>query len=605
MRLYFPRQLITLCFIVVSISAYPQPWFDPNDVEVEGDLAGFTLQKNIVSPEKDVYLLKLELTAHQPRVIPGFTVKWHMASQEIYTIWDNRFNSGRSNYNLTMHTRTGAHLALLSYIDKGDHNRMTFGISDNLNTLVIQNRLSEEDAHFYVTIDFFKNNPPKKHVDRYSVDIRFDLRKTRYEKALADMSRWWRQYYPPAHVPVEALVPYYSTWYNFHHQLSEEELVKECQLAKTLGMEGIIIDAGWMTLDDAITFSTVGDYKPERLTGIKNLVEQVQAMGMKVMLWYSISMAGIHSEAAVTFKGKFIRKENMTHIYDPRYPGVREHLTGILEKAMKEWGLDGFKLDFMSKMYPGETTPDDSSGGRDFASIDEATAHWLKEIYRRLSTINPNVLIEFRQPHINPVTQQYANMYRAIDNFNMEIANRIYISKLRLASPGLATHSDMLKWHKGETVEDAALQLLNGIFSVPQVSVKLDSIPKHHLKMIKFWLGYWNENKALIMHENFYADNPGENYTSLHTFHKESQVSALYATQVVTPKHASVRKVDIINATGKTDLYFDPGEYLGETLEIKVFDSMGQEMSSKTINNTRTPVKIKSPMVGLIRVLSR
>lgn len=604
MHTSFSRQLIALYFFLLSTVVYSQDWFDPGDVEVVGDLQGFTLKKSIESPGEDVYILKLELTTPQPRAVPGFTLRWQVASQEIYTIWDNRFNSGRSNYNLKMHTRVGAHLALLSYIDKGDHNRITFGISDNLNTLVIQNKLSEEDTHFYVTVDFFKDNPPKKNVNRYSVDIRFDLRKTRYEKVLADMSRWWHQYYPPAPVPGEALVPYYSTWYNFHHELAEEELVKECQLAKTLGMEGIIIDAGWMTLDDAITFSTVGDYKPERLTGIKNLVEQVQAMGMKVMLWYSISMAGIHSEAANTFKGKFIRKENMTHIYDPRYPDVREHLNGLLEKAMKEWGLDGFKLDFMSKMYPDEATPNDSSGGRDFASIDEATEYWLKEIYQRLSAIDPGVLIEFRQPHINPVTQQYANMYRAIDNFNMEIANRIYISKIRLTSPGLATHSDMLKWHEGETVEDAALQLLNGIFGVPQVSVKLDAIPKDHLKMLKFWLGYWNENKALIMHENFYADSPGENYTALHTFHDASQVSALYAAQIVSPKHTKVRKIDIINATGKDYLYFDPGKHLGQTLKITVFDCMGQEVSSKTINTMGTPLRIKSPRAGLIRILS-
>ena len=294
----------------------------------------------------------------------------------------------------------------------------------------------------------------------------------------------------------------------------------------------------------------------------------------------------------------------MTNIFDPRYPEVRRHLIGILETAMKEWGLDGFKLDFMSKMYPDEDTPNDRSDGRDFASIDEATEHWLKEIYQRLSATHPDVLIEFRQPHINPVTQQYANMYRAVDNFNMEIANRVYITKIRLASPGLATHSDMLKWHRGEPVEDAALQLLNGIFSVPQVSVKLDSVPVDHLKMMKFWLNYWKTNKDLIMHENFYADNPGENYTALHTFHNDIQISALYSTGVISPRHPEVRKIDIINATAKPTIYFDPGGYLGEKLEIKVFDCMGQNVDNQTVMNTGMPLKIQVPKAGLTRILS-
>ncbi len=595
-----PVYVITfICSLPFTLLAQ---WFDPDKISVAGDFGPFELHKEVKNPERDVYMLSLKLRSEQPAVVPGFTVQWSVASKEIYSIWDNRFNSGRSNYNLRMHSRVGGNLALLSYIGKKDHNRFTFGVSDNQNTLVIANRLSEEDATFYVSIDFFKDKPPQKRVTEYSVDIRFDLRDIRYEKALADMAHWWRQYYPPAPVPEATLAPWYSTWYNFHYQLTENELIRECRIAKSLGMEGIIIDAGWMTLDNEVNFSTVGDYRPERLTNMKQMVEKIRDMGMKVMLWYTISMAGVHSEAATRFEGKFLRKDGMTMIYDPRYPEVREHLLAILETAMQEWGLDGFKLDFMSKMYPDEDTPNDKMRGRDFASIDNATAHWLQQIYRRLSAINEDVLLEFRQPHINPVTQQYANMFRAIDNFNMEIANRIYTSKIRLASPGLATHSDMLKWHTEESVDDAALQLLNGIFSVPQISVKLDSIPKDHMQMLGFWLDYWTENRPLLMSENFLADGPGENYTALHTYNENAQISALYGKEVVAPLHPLVKKIDIINATFKPTLYFDPGDSFGKSVSIEIFDSKGQPVSQTEIDYAGEPLRIRMPEVGLVRV---
>ncbi len=34
---------------------------------------------------------------------------------------------------------------------------------------------------------------------------------------------------------------------------------------------------------------------------------------------------------------------------DPRYPEVREFLIGIYEKALLDWDLDGFKLDFVDE----------------------------------------------------------------------------------------------------------------------------------------------------------------------------------------------------------------------------------------------------------------
>ncbi len=590
---------ITIC---LSLHGQAQQGFDPYLVEIEGNLGTFQLDKRIKKEQDSVYLLTIRLQSETEQQIPGFTVKWNLPSQNIYTIWDNKFNSGRSNYNLKNNSRIGGALALLSYIDKRNYNRFTFGISDNTNTIKIENKLKEEDANFYISLGFFNDNPPKRLTKAYTVTIRFDLRSIRYERSLNDMAKWWQSFYPPAHTPKAAIVPLYSTWYNFHHHLTEKEILKECNIAKELGMDAIIIDAGWMTLNDETDFSTVGDYKPKRLKHIKKLVAEIHALEMKVMLWYATSMAGIDSEAAHKFKGKFIRKDKKRFIYDPRYPEVREHLIVLLENALKEWDIDGVKLDFMSKMYPDPDTPVDKAEGRDYASIDQATDRWFKDIYNRLRKINPEVLIEFRQPHINPVTQQYGNMFRAIDNFNMEIANRIYISKIRLTSPGLATHSDMLKWHTSDSTDDAALQVLNGIFSVPQISIKLDSISKGHRTMIGFWMKYWSTNKNILMHENFRADHPGENYTALHGFDHKKQITALYTDQVVQPKSNTVNEIDLINATSNTTLYFDPLDNFSKEITIETYSSEGKPLDTIKKVNTGTPIKIMSPKVGLIRI---
>ena len=49
----------------------------------------------------------------------------------------------------------------------------------------------------------------------------------------------------------------------------------------------------------------------------------------------------------------------------------------------------------------------------------------------------------------------------------------------------------MIMWHYGEPVEIAAFQLLNVLFSVPQVSVRLQEIPKDHCAMVRFYTDYW------------------------------------------------------------------------------------------------------------------
>ena len=110
--------------------------------------------------------------------------------------------------------------------------------------------------------------------------------------------------------------------------------------------------------------------------------------------------------------------------------------------------------------------------------------------------IDPEVMIEFRQPYIGPLMRKYGNMFRAGDAPNAYVANRVRTIDLRLLSGETAVHSDMIMWHPDEPVERAALQLLNVMFSVPQVSVRLGEIPRPHLDMVTFYTGYWSENRG-------------------------------------------------------------------------------------------------------------
>lgn len=91
----------------------------------------------------------------------------------------------------------------------------------------------------------------------------------------------------------------------------------------------------------------------------------------------------------------------------PRYPEVREFLKNTYLTALKEWDLDGFKLDFIdwfSVRGRAEQKP-----GMDFLCVQDALDFMMKDILATLRSVKPDILIEFLsgvyRPQHAPVRQ--------------------------------------------------------------------------------------------------------------------------------------------------------------------------------------------------------
>ena len=67
------------------------------------------------------------------------------------------------------------------------------------------------------------------------------------------------------------------------------------------------------------------------------------------MIWYSVPFLGEKSENLNRFKEMTLYHipELQTYCLDPRFPEVREFLISTYEKAVREWDIDGVKLDFI------------------------------------------------------------------------------------------------------------------------------------------------------------------------------------------------------------------------------------------------------------------
>ena len=437
----------------------------------------------------------------------------------------------------------------------------------------------------------------------YEVTLRIDTRNLPYYESIDNVATWWANMpeYKPMYVPEAAKEPMYSTWYSYHQSITAQEIVTECKIAKSLGCGAVIIDDGWQTNDGNRGYAYTGDWNPDRIPDMKGFVEAVHNEGMKFLLWYSLPFMGENAKNYSKFKGKYLRywDGQGTYVMDPRYPEVREYIVNTYIKAMQDWDLDGFKLDFIGRFTAVDDTVLTKEEGRDYASVNDATDVLMTEVTNKLTALKPDILIEFRQPYIGPVMRKYGNMFRGVDAPNNAIANKIETTNLRILSQNTAVHSDMFIWRPEENVEQAALQILNILYSVPQLSVRLEEIPEDHLNMIRYWFAYWNTNKHILMDGKFIPSNPTTNYPWLSAFNDEKQITTLY-DDVVVALGDYAKQIDLINAKASTSVVFKLNK--NSKASIKVIDCEGNIVLEKDTTLNKGVNSINVPKSGLLSI---
>jgi alpha-galactosidase len=575
-------------------------------MEVLGDLRDFSLTLSSAPVEQGLDIVTLKLTRSQAAPPPQFSLKWAIPSRGVTGNWRP---SGRldklvpPDWAPSTESSMLARGAPVSTLYGGDDsNVQTVAVSDALNTVKIGSGVREEDGLIYNQIQFFSE--PNQPVSEYAAELRIDRRPIHYWTALREVSDWWAHHpgYQPAVVPAAARLPLYSSWYNFHQSLDPGKLLKELELAKQVGFESVILDDGWQTLDSSRGYAFTGDWQPERIPDMRGFVEAAHKIGVKVLLWYSVPLVGKDSKVAERFKDKSLRydKEIGAYTLDPRFPDVRRYLIDVYARALVDWKLDGVKLDFIDEFGADDKTVFEAIGGRDIASVNEATDRLMTAISDELHKINPDVLIEFRQRYIGPLMRKYGNMFRSSDCPNSYVMNRVNIADLRLLAGNTAVHSDMIMWYPDEPVELAALQMTNILFSVPQVSMRLREVPKSQLQMIRFYTDYWRANRAVLLDGSFQARSPAANYPLLVGTSPKKTIFGLYENQVVLLDSTTVRPaIDIVNGKNSDQVVISTAEDLGPYRYV-IRDSQGQVTKRGGVELHRGVEAFSVPVSGVL-----
>lgn len=283
---------------------------------------------------------------------------------------------------------------------------------------------------------------------------------------------------------------------------------------------------------------------------------------------------------------------------DPRYPDVREYLIHTYEQAVTGWDIDGLKLDFVDSFRLSPDQKEGTAEGRDYESVPEAVDRLLSDVMDRLKAIKPDILIEFRQTYIGPLMRKYGNMFRANDCPNDSIQNRVRTLDLRLLSGNTAVHSDMIMFNPNEPLESAAMQLINVIFSVPQISLRLNDIGEDYLAMLRFWLAFSREHSDVLLRGALYPQQPELLYPLVTARKDDIQIIAIYADAVV-PIDQDASHLFIVNGTYSEKLVIrsslSPAYY-----KIQVKDCCGQLISLQTQQINKGLLEVSVPKAGII-----
>lgn len=540
-----------------------------------------------------------------PRVPPKFDVLFSVPQIDAWHRWsmESERVTMPPDWRSALEPRLCFGFPLVAFIGGDDRNRLAVAVSESKRRVRIDAGLREENARLTWKIAFFAE--PEAPMSAYEVKIRFDRRDVFFGDAVSEGMDWIVREggISPAPVPETAFDPLYSSWYSFHQDLFDRDVEAECALAAKMGMKVVIVDDGWQTEDTNRGYAFCGDWEvsKRRFPDMAAHVARVHALGMKYMVWYSVPFVGEESRNFARFKGKYLyhSKSKRAGILDPRFPEVRAFLADLYAKALREWDIDGLKLDFIDNFRFDGKDPavKENYAGRDIKSLPEAVDRLMKEIHAAVTAVKPDALVEFRQQYIGPGMRQYGNIFRASDCPGDATANRCRIANLRLTSGATAVHADMLMWNAADAPESAARFVLSSIFGVVQYSMMLRTLPESHRKMMAHWIDFSQKHRDALLKGSFRPRRFSQMYPLIEAENAAERIVAVYGSGTIAELGAADRDIYLLNATTDGDIVVD---FDGDDANAEVFDTFGE--SAGSIRLTRGVQRVKMPKCGYLRI---
>lgn len=479
-------------------------------------------------------------------------------------------------------------------VGSGDRALCTFAAGEGIRPVRVQAGVIEETGGFGCWVEH-EAEPDSGLV------LRLDVSRRPFWDSLTSVAEWWRTEagHERPEVPRAARMPAYSTWYSMHQYINEPDIERQVSAAADLGCEVVIVDDGWHSADRARGYGYVGEWEPnpETFPDPAAHVARVHEHGPAYMLWYSLPFVGRFTAAWEQLRPyTLVYKESMNaSVLDPRYPVVRELLVRKLSRPFQDWGMDGLKIDFIDQFAV--ENPPEPSDEADCTSIVEGVRRLLAQL---AEAFPQDALVELRQPYVSPGLWPYATMIRASDCPLSPLQNRQRTIDLRLLAGPLAVHADMMMWHPTEPAEQVAVQLVNVLFAVPQVSVDLTTQTPEQLAAVRFWLRFCVEHLDVLQHGRLETFRPDLQYPLVRAIGDGKVIVGRYAPVPVSVEPEG--ELLVANADDSTAVPLVVQEPL--TRQLTVHDCQGRQVEAKQVELAAGVHVVSVPVGGLLRLVS-
>ena len=147
-------------------------------LEVHGDPGAFDLSTAVRPVGASLDELVLILSAPEPSAPQPISIRWSIPSHDIAGHWSTRALLDKSIHPDWSPSRVTSRFArdapLIALFGHDDGNRLTFAVSDALDTVSLSTAIREEDGRIYNRVDLFTTRHPA--LTEYQIVLRLDRR---------------------------------------------------------------------------------------------------------------------------------------------------------------------------------------------------------------------------------------------------------------------------------------------------------------------------------------------------------------------------------------------------------------------------------------------
>lgn len=479
--------------------------------------------------------------------------------------------------------RPDGDMPILSFFSQDDRNRITIAASDLSRPLEVNGYLKYQNGSEIEIVFRYPNV-----ITNASCKVRIDRRDIPYWESIQDAAGWMSSF-PENRLeapPDTAFESLWNSWYAYRAGITAKVMEAEGKAAAALGIKTIMYDMGW-DRDDAtssISFRPCGDWNPSTkgFPDMKSHIAKMHDLGLRTLIWFGYPLMGTGAMNFERYRGsclgdKIDHKGTLT--LDPRKEASFELVSNRMCRALRDWNVDGFKIDFIQSF---------AIHGAPYADV----LNFEDRLASSFAAIKKDVLIEYMSNYGGIRNLRYATHVRASDCPGDSIENRMRTVRLRLLSGPKAVHCDMLTWDDSESVGSASVQIISVLHSVLQFGRSLITMNPTHRRMVSHWLAFASKHRETLLRGDFLPHGAANACPVIEMVSSKERIFTVHQPNVVCQVGVVDRPTIVVNGSGKDTMIV---ETTGGAL-CKVMDEFGEEKSVLEVPSGVT--KISCPLGG-------